>query len=753
MHECICLLKEYDTFIERQYILKMINSFPHYQQLDSMDCGPSCLRMIAKYYDRSYSLQNLRERSFITRRGVSMLGISDAAESIGMRTQGVRINLQQLKEDVPLPCILHWNNNHFVVLYAIKKDTFYLSDPAKGKYPIDKAGFEKCWISTKEGGKEAGFALLLTPTPDFQERIDDREQQTKNLSFYLRYLFPYKSQLFQLVIGMLLGSVLSLILPFLTQAMVDQGIGNNNLNFITLILISQLVLAITQMGVSFIQSWISLHMNTRISITLISDFIAKLMRLPIRFFDAKNIGDIMQRIGDHGRIQSFMTGTTLSTLFSFFNFFIFAGVMAYYNLTILLVFLLGNALYVGWILSFMRYRRKLDNARFTQASANQSNMVQLITGMQEIKLNNCEKQQRWKWESIQVKLFKISIQGTALGQIQQIGSIFFSQTTSLFISFLSAKAVVDGDITLGMMMSISYIIGQLSGPISQVIGFSQSLQDAKISLERLNEINNKEEEITLANDKINVLPENRDITMENVCFSYDGAERDYVLDHLNLTIPQDKVTAIVGASGSGKTTVIKLLLGFYNPVKGNIKVGNYSLQDINPHLWRQNTGAVMQEGFLFSDSIAKNITISEESVDTKRLSNAVEMANIKEFIESLPQKYNSKIGMEGSGVSQGQKQRLLIARAIYKNPAYLFFDEATNALDANNERIILDNLTQFYKGKTVVVVAHRLSTVQHADNIVVMEAGKVIESGTHRELTAKKGAYYTLVKNQLELGV
>lgn len=735
----------------------MIKPFPHYQQLDSMDCGPSCLRMVAKYYGRSYSLQNLRERSFITRQGVSMLGISDAAESIGFRTQGVRISLEQLIEDVPLPCILHWNQNHFVVLYDIKKRksgaTFKISDPGKGKYDMDLSGIQKCWISTRKDGKDSGTALVLTPTPDFYERIDDQEQQKRNLSFYLRYLFPYRSQLFQLVAGMLLGSVFSLILPFLTQAMVDQGIGNRNLNFITLILIAQLVLSVTQMGVGFIQSWISLHMNTRISITLISDFLAKLMRLPIRFFDAKNIGDIMQRIGDHGRIQSFMTGTTLTTIFSFFNFFIFAFIMAYYNLTILVVFLVGNALYVTWILSFMRYRRKLDNARFAQASANQSNMVQLITGMQEIKLNNCEKQQRWKWESIQVKLFKISIQGTALGQIQQVGSLFFSRTTSLLISFLAAKAVVDGEITLGMMMSISYIIGQLSGPIGQVIGFSQSLQDAKISLERLNEINNKEDEIVTVESKINTLPEDKTIKLEDVCFSYDGAEREYVLEDLNLTIPQNKVTAIVGASGSGKTTIIKLLLGFYEPVKGKLKVGNYSLTDINPHLWRQNTGAVMQEGFLFSDTIANNIALSEEAVDQKKLLYAVETANIKDFIESLPLKYNSKIGMEGSGVSQGQKQRLLIARTIYKNPMFLFFDEATNALDANNERTILDKLKEFYKGRTVVIVAHRLSTVQNADNIIVLDEGKVIEEGTHKELTEKKGAYYTLVKNQLELGV
>lgn len=735
----------------------MIKPFPHYQQLDSMDCGPSCLRMVAKYYGRSYSLQNLRERSFITRQGVSMLGISDAAESIGFRTQGVRISLEQLIEDVPLPCILHWNQNHFVVLYDIKKRksgaTFKISDPGKGKYDMDLSGIQKCWISTRKDGKDSGTALVLTPTPDFYERIDDQEQQKRNLSFYLRYLFPYRSQLFQLVVGMLLGSVFSLILPFLTQAMVDQGIGNRNLNFITLVLIAQLVLSVTQMGVGFIQSWISLHMNTRISITLISDFLAKLMRLPIRFFDAKNIGDIMQRIGDHGRIQSFMTGTTLTTIFSFFNFFIFAFIMAYYNLTILVVFLVGNALYVTWILSFMRYRRKLDNARFAQASANQSNMVQLITGMQEIKLNNCEKQQRWKWESIQVKLFKISIQGTALGQIQQVGSLFFSRTTSLLISFLAAKAVVDGEITLGMMMSISYIIGQLSGPIGQVIGFSQSLQDAKISLERLNEINNKEDEIVTVESKINTLPEDKTIKLEDVCFSYDGAEREYVLEDLNLTIPQNKVTAIVGASGSGKTTIIKLLLGFYEPVKGKLKVGNYSLTDINPHLWRQNTGAVMQEGFLFSDTIANNIALSEEAVDQKKLLYAVETANIKDFIESLPLKYNSKIGMEGSGVSQGQKQRLLIARTIYKSPMFLFFDEATNALDANNERTILDKLKEFYKGRTVVIVAHRLSTVQNADNIIVLDEGKVIEEGTHKELTEKKGAYYTLVKNQLELGV
>ncbi|MDR1883479.1 MAG: peptidase domain-containing ABC transporter [Prevotella sp.] len=743
----------------------MKKTFPHYHQLDSMDCGPSCLRMIAKFYGRSYTLQTLREKSFITREGVSMLGISDAAESIGFHTTGVRINFDQLVNDVPLPCVLHWNQNHFVVLYKIKRSRrslpfrrdlegpeFYIADPASGKYPIDKEGLLKCWISSKSEGKDTGTALLLQPSPEFYEYEDDKTRQEKHLSYFFRYLFPYKSQFFQLIVGMLLGSVLSLIFPFLTQAVVDQGIGNHNLSFISLILIAQLVLSLTQTGVGFIQSWITLHTNTRISITLISDFLAKLMKLPIRFFDAKNIGDIMQRIGDHSRIQSFMTGTSLSTLFSFVNFFIFAFILAYYNLPILCVFLAGNTLYTVWILFFMRYRRKLDNSRFTQASANQSNMVQMITGMQEIKLNNSEKQQRWKWETIQVKLFKISIKGTALSQYQQLGSIFFNQTTSLFISYLSAKAVINGDITLGMMMSISYILGQLSGPVSQVIGFAQSLQDAKISLERLNEIHNKEDEEQTIDGKLNELPDNRTLRLEKVCFSYDGAERDYVLEDMDLTVPQNKITAIVGASGSGKTTIVKLLLGFYLPVKGKIKIADTPLEEINPHLWRQKSGAVMQDGFIFSDTIANNIAVGEEEVDKKKLLHAVTVANIKEFIESLPLKYNTKIGMEGNGISQGQRQRLLIARAVYKNPEYLFFDEATNALDANNERIIMDKLTEFYRGKTVVVVAHRLSTVQNADNIIVLEKGQIVEEGTHKELTAKQGAYYTLVKNQLELG-
>ena len=736
-----------------------MKSFPHYMQFDAMDCGPSALRMVAKYYGKSYSLQTLREKSFITREGVSMLGISDAAENIGFHTNGVRITFDQLVEDAPLPCILHWNQNHFVVCYDIKKKRngdylISIADPAMGKAQFRKDEFLKCWLSTKTQGEDTGTALLLQPGPEFYEETDekDKDKATKGLRFFARYLRPYKSQLWQLVAGMLIGSVLQLIFPFLTQAMVDTGIGTSNLNFITLVLIAQLVLFATQLAVGFIRSWVLLHMNSRINITLISDFLAKLMRLPMSFFDTKMVGDIMQRIGDHGRIQQFLTSSSLSVIFSFVNFIIFGIILAYYNPLILVVFLIGNTLYVLWILFFMKFRRELDHRRFAQASSEQSTVVQLVTGMQEIKLSNCEKQKRWQWERIQVKLFKISLKGLALGQYQEIGSVFFSQTTGIIISFIAAKAVVEGNMTLGMMMSQSYIIGQLSAPIGQFIGFARSLQDAKISLERLSEIHNKEDEEQTIDSKLTILPEDKTLNIENVFFSYDGADRSYVLEDVNLKIPHNKVTAIVGASGSGKTTLVKLLLGYYPPNKGKISLGEIPINSINPHLWRRVTGAVMQESFIFSDTIAGNIAPGEENVDKERLLYAVKVANIREFIDSLPLGYNTKIGMEGNGISQGQKQRILIARAVYKNPDFIFFDEATNSLDANNEKEIMENLKIFYKGKTVVIVAHRLSTVKHADNIIVLDKGSIVEEGTHDELTAKKGAYYTLVKNQLELG-
>lgn len=732
------------------------SSFPHYLQLDAMDCGPACLRMIAKYYGKSYTLQTLRDHSFITREGVSMLGISDAAESIGFRTSGVRISFKQLVEDVPLPCVLHWNQNHFVVCYDIrkKKGGYHISiaDPASQLVIYQESEFKKCWLSTKMEGEEKGAVLVLDPTPDFYDAEDEKRVGERSLTFFLKYLTPYKKQLLQLILGMLVISVLQLIAPFLTQSLVDVGIHGGNLSFITLILVAQLVVSVSQLSVGFIRSWIMLHMNARINIALISDFLIKLMKLPLHYFDTKMIGDIMQRIGDHGRIESFLTGSSISTLFSFVNFFVFSFVLAYYNLGILAIFLVGNALYVCWILLFMKYRRELDIRRFAQAAGEQSSLIQLITAMQEIKLNNCEKQKRWQWERIQVKLFKISVKGLALGQVQQVGSVFFSQTTNIVISFIAAKSVVEGEMTLGMMMSLTYIIGQLSGPISSFIGFVQQFQDAKISLERLNEVHGRKDEEQDIDSKLIVLPERREIRIEDLCFSYDGADRDYVLKNMDLTIPEKKVTAIVGASGSGKTTLLKLLLGFYQPNKGKITIGETPLHNINPHLWRFRTGAVMQDGVIFSDTIAQNITVGEEQIDIERLRHAVTVANIRDFIDSLPLGYNTKIGMEGNGISQGQRQRILIARAVYKNPEYLFFDEATNALDANNEKEIMEYLSEFYKGKTVIVVAHRLSTVRHADKIVVLDKGRIAEEGSHQELAQKQGLYFNLVKNQLELG-
>lgn len=730
----------------------MLNKFPLYYQLDQADCGPTCLRMIAKYHGRSYTLQSLCDHAFITREGVSMLGISEAAEAIGFRTSGVRITIEELINECSLPCILHWNQNHFVVCYKIKNGNFYIADPAAGLITYAKEEFKRCWISTRVDGKDSGTALLLEPGPEFYGIDDEEKGKKRNFGFFFQYISPYRWEMAQLVLGMVTASILQLILPFLTQSLVDTGIRDNNLSFITLVLISQLVIFVAKLSVDFIRSWILLHVNTRVNIALISDFLAKLMRLPLHFFDTKMVGDIMQRIGDHDRIESFMTGTSINTLFSFVNFIVFGFVLAYYDWTILGLFLVGNGLYVAWVLSFMRWRRELDVKRFSQAAGEQSNLFQLITGMQEIKLNNCETQMRWKWEKIQVKLFKIGIKGLALQQYQQLGAVFFNQTTNILISFIAARAVVQGEITLGMMMSVTYIVGQLSSPIEQLIDFSRSLQDAKISLERLSEIHQKEDEEQTLYLKLNTLPANRTLRMENLSFSYDGADRDYVLEDINLMIPHNKLTAIVGASGSGKTTIVKLLLGFYDPNKGDVRVGDLSLRNLNPHVWRSKTGSVMQDGFIFSDTIANNIAAGEEVIDKERLLHAVRVANIRDFIDSLPLGYNTKIGMEGNGVSQGQRQRILIARAVYKNPEFIFLDEATNALDANNEREIMEQLHSFYKGRTVVIVAHRLSTVRDADKIVVLDKGHIVEEGTHQELTEKRGTYYKLVKNQLELG-
>ena len=727
-----------------------MSTFPHVHQLDAMDCGPACLRMIAKFYGKSYSLQTLREKCHITREGVSMLGISDAAESIGFRTTGVKLTWEQLREEMPLPCIAHWNQKHFVVVYDIdKKGMVTVADPASSLLKYKTEDFLKCWLQSEN--KEYGLALLLEPTPAFYKE-EGEEDHKYGFLYILRYLRPYRSYIIQILLAMLTASVISLILPFITQSVVDTGISTGNLSFVVMLLIAQLALTMGGMANNLIQSWLMLHTTSRVSISLISDFLCKLMKLPIAFFDSKMVGDIMQRIGDHNRIQSFLTGALLSMIIAVVSLLIYSIIMAGYNALIFAIFLSGSALYIGWVLVFMKRRKKLDYMRFQQASANQSNIVQMIGGMQDIKLNNCERQKRWDWENIQAKLFKVSVKSLSLGQVQEVGSTFIDQTKNILISFIAAKSVIEGNMTLGMMMALQYIMGQINAPISQFIGFAQSAQDASISLDRLGEIHEMKDEEPENEPRIREVPRDADIVFKNVDFQYDGPHSNKVLDDVSLTIPAGKVTAIVGASGSGKTTMLKMMLGFYRPVSGGIYLGKTPLKNYSESCWRRECGSVMQEGYIFSDSLVGNIAVSDENPDMGRVRAAADIANIAEWIDNLPLGYNTKIGAEGQGLSTGQKQRVLIARASYKDVQYLFLDEATNSLDANNERTIMEKLNILFHGKTVVIVAHRLSTVKNADNIVVLDQGKIVEQGTHSQLTSMRGKYYELVKNQLELG-
>lgn len=707
--------------------------------------------MIARFYGRSVSLEKLRKLSETTRAGSSLQGISAASEKLGFRTLGVKVNFTNLVENAPLPCICFWNERHFVVVHKIRKDKVYIADPAHGLLVYSVQEFIDNWIGKHaDATTEEGIVLLLEPTPALEETEDDDQAPKQGFSFLFRYLKGYRKLMFQLGFGLLAISILQLIFPFLTQSVVDIGIQNKDIHFLYLVLFGQLFVFLGRTAIEVVRGWILLHLSTRINISLVSDFLVKLMKLPISFFDVKMTGDIMQRIGDHARIEHLLTNQSLNVLFSVINFLVFGAVLAIYSIPVFLIFLAGTALYFFWVSFFLKKRKDLDHKRFAQLSDERSKIMELIAGMQEIKLQNAERQKRWGWEAVQVRLFKLQIKGLRLEQLQGNGASFINELKNIIVSFYTAKLVVDGQLTLGMMLSVSYIIGQLNAPVSQFLGFIFSLQDARISLERLSEIHNKEDEEPADHNLLDELPDNRTVRLEKVSFRYVGSEQP-VLREIDLEIPANKMTAIVGASGSGKTTLMKLLLRFYEPNEGHIRVGETELTSFTQHLWRENCGSVMQEGFIFNDTIAHNIAIGEDRIDKERLRKAVHIANIAEFIEGLPLSYNTKIGAEGMGISGGQKQRILIARAVYKNPSFLFFDEATSSLDARNEMIIMEHLNAFFKGRTAVVIAHRLSTVKNADQIVVLDNGNIIEKGTHRELLDLRGSYYNLVKNQLEL--
>lgn len=731
--------------------------FPVYIQHDSMQCGITCLQMICKYYGKEYTLAELSELCFATNEGVSLLGISQAAEKLGLHTICGRATIEQLDRS-ELPCIAHWNQNHFVVLYRVKKRRggclYCVADPGKGRVEYTEEEFKRGWLSTQSQGAEKGIVMFLNPTPAFEDRgeMKGRCREQRSFGFLFGYIRQHRKYFGQILLGLLVGSLIQLVMPFLTQAIVDVGITHQNLTIVWLILLGQLVLTISRTSVDFIRRWLLLHISMRINISLISDFFIKLLKLPMSFFDTKLMGDLLQRMGDHKRVEQFLTTQTLTVMFSLLNFVIFGMVLLCYNWLIFVVFLCGSLLYGGWMALFLNKRKVLDYELFERQAMNNAKTYQFITSMQEIKLQDCERRRRWEWEDVQADLFDVQMESLKLQQKQEAGCIFINEVKNTVITVVAAATVIHGNMTLGMMLAVQYIIGQLNSPVEQLMKFLYSLQDVRISLERINEIHEMKNEESEERNLMVPAGGGADLIFEDVGFKYDPHSPQWTLQGISLIIPYGKTTAIVGASGSGKTTLLKLLLGYYPVQEGTVRIGNANLEQYDLKGWRRRCGVVMQDGVIFSESIAKNIAVDDGEVSLDRLKRAVEIANVRSFAEKLPLKYNTQIGPDGIGLSQGQKQRILIARAVYKNPPYIFLDEATNALDAENERVIVENLHDFYLGRTVVVVAHRLSTVKDADQIIVMDKGRIVEVGNHVSLIARKGTYYNLVKNQLELG-
>ena len=733
-----------------------MKKFPITLQHDAMQCGIACLQMVCQYYGRTYSMEAISNFCHATTEGVSMLGISEAFEALGIESVSAKVSVEKLTK-APMPCILHWSQNHFVVLYRVKKGReFYIADPAKGLVNYNSDEFCRHWISTIEDGVEKGVVMFLEPTEEFYHKDIPMRKENHSISFLMKYFRQYQGQLSLIALTLILGSLVQLVLPFLTQQIVDTGIKNRDIDFIWLILAGQLVLVVSRTAVDFLRRWLLLKVGMAINIALISDFFVKLLRLPMSFFDTKLMGDLMQRMGDHTRVNTFLTQQSMSTMFSMLTLVVFSGVLWWYNPLIFAIFLAGSMLYAGWMMLFLRRRRVLDYELFARQAENNNKTYQMITSMQEIKLQSCEQRRTDEWRQVQNDLFDVQTKSLRLKQQQEAGCILINEGKNIVITVIAATAVIHGELTLGMMLAIQYIIGQLNAPISQLMDFLYNLQDVRISLERINEIHQTKEDHlddwrwkSYKNGK-------KEIDLQGVNFKYDPHSPKWTLQDVTFKIPEGKVTAIVGASGSGKSTIIKLLLKYYSVYEeygqGNINLGGWFLSLYDIKWWHNRCGVVMQDGVIFSESIARNIAVSDGEINEERLMRAAEIACCKDFIMALPLKFNTKIGRDGVGLSQGQKQRILIARAVYKDPDFILLDEATNALDAKNERQITENLEHFYKGKTVVIVAHRLSTVKNADQIVVLDSGKVIEIGTHNELVAKRGAYYELVRNQLELG-
>lgn len=749
-----------------------MSKFPHYPQLNAMDCGPTCLRIIAKHYGKIVSINKLRELAEIGKDGASLLGLAKCAEAIGFRSFGARVTFEQISKDVPLPCIAHWKDSHFLVLYKIKGEKVYVSDPSAGLISFTRAEFESQWCRGGPGEVSTGFILIIEPTPKL---FEESEEIGNPVGFQnvLRELYKYKRLLVQLFIGVLISIFLQGISPFLAQSVVDTGVNTKNIRFVYLILTAQFFLLISRMTADFIRSWITLHVGARLNLSIISDFLSKLLRLPVAFYDTRLTGDLLQRVNDHSRIENFLTGTSLTTLFSLFSLSFYGVILAIYDTRIFVAFFILSTVYIIWIILFLKARSKIDQKRFSLSSRSQSGLIEIIMGLPEIKLSNAEHAKRWNWESIQVSQFKLSMKGLALSQYQQTGGAFINEGKNFLITSLAVVSVINGSLSIGSLIAIQFIVGQMNSPVEQLIIFFQHWQDAKMSIERLSEIHELDDEDHKQSLSPDFLPKSlRDPTfrespehvsengiglvLEDVWFAYPGAGNQPVLRGINLVIPPGKVTAIVGNSGSGKTTLLKLLLKFYNPQRGVIATSHGRLSEISSQRWRSVCGTVLQDGYIFSDTLANNVTIGDDTPNVSRLKASLKIANC-DFISSLPLSYNTKIGPEGTGLSGGQRQRILIARAIYKDPEILLFDEATSALDSNNERQIVENLESFFRhdsrrNRTVIIVAHRLSTVKSADQIVVLEQGEIVEQGSHRELTKMKGKYFNLVKNQLELG-